>query len=147
MKKIIAITTLLFTFFTVSAQKIKDHQNAHLQSNGTHFSQTVTDKSWANKNGNSYTTASFFDYSGESFAVLMPTENIDTHFAINIQLKKGEIEVILEDVETKGNLYQKKFGESQKDMVIISLEKNKTYHLKFVGKSAKGSYFSQWTEQ
>lgn len=146
MKTLFTLLLVTATFFSASAQKIKDYNNPNLNSSGTHFSKSVTDSSWGNQNGKSYTKATFTSYSGDSYVILKPSENIDAHFAFDVQLKKGELDVVLAE-ENGTILHEKNFGESQKDIAIVSLEKGKTYHLKFIGNQAKGSYFSQWTEQ
>lgn len=147
MKKAI-IFLLLIGFYSLSgnAQRVSDVRNKHIESSGTHFEQPVKDAKWGNTNGKSYTKATYKSYTGETFVKMKATENVGALLKFDIKVEKGELELEFVDLENEV-IFKKVFTKSETGETKITLEGNKDYRIRFIGKDTKGSYFCQWIEQ
>ena len=145
--KIVFLGWFLMCIFSVNAQQdVKDSDNKFLISSGTYFDSKVTDSKWSNSNGKSYTKAKFSDYSGMSHVNLSAKKTMSVFLDYKIELKKGGL--TMEVVDSKGNvIFQHDFTQTEEATVTVDLKKEENYQIRFTGKQAKGSYFSQWKEK
>lgn len=144
--QIIQLVVLLFTAVNVSAQSYAEIGQKSISAAGTFFKTPITDARWNNANGKSFTKAQFAKYSGETELRLNTEWKVDVNIKLAITLVKGELDVDM--VNSKGEkVYSNTFQNSENINFDVILDQNETYYIRFIGRSAKGSYYCHWTEK
>lgn len=145
-KFLLLVAFLILSFFQLYAQEKGLVTNEHIKAYGTHFTEPVKDKKWANENGSSFTKAKYSEYEGETFVKITTSKEVNTLLKYAIKVKKGTLEMIVVDSRNEV-LFQKSFSKDEKGETEVVFQENQEYKIKFIGQQTAGSYFCQWIEK
>ena len=138
MKKLV----LLFIVIVMSIVKMAAQEEI-LKATGLHFRQPVKDRQWTNHHTDTYSDATYKEFTGQVYFTLTPVKAANISLAYDIVVKEGKLE--MEVTDTDGNtLLEHTFNENKKDTEIITLAAGKEYKIKFTGKQTSGSYKCKW---
>ncbi|TPD68385.1 hypothetical protein [Flavobacterium microcysteis] len=143
---LIVLAFLILSFFQLYAQKAELVTNKYIKAYGTHFTEPVKDKKWANENGSTFTKAKYSEYEGETFVKITTSKEVNTLLKYAIKVKKGTLEMIVVDSQNEV-LFQKSFSKDEKGETEVVFQENQEYKIKFIGQQTAGSYFCQWIEK
>ncbi|PKW28595.1 hypothetical protein [Flavobacterium lindanitolerans] len=143
-KFLLLLAFLILNFFQLFAQE--KGTNNHIKAEGTHFTEPVKDKKWANENGNTYTKARYSEYEGETFVKITASKDANTLLKYDIKVKKGTLEMRVVNGQNEV-LFQKSFSKDEKGETEVLFQENQEYKIKFLGQQTAGSYFCQWIEK
>jgi hypothetical protein len=143
-KFLLLVAFLILNFFQLFAQE--KGTNNHIKAEGTHFTEPVKDKKWANENGNTYTKARYSEYEGETFVKITTSKEVNTLLKYTVKVKKGTLEMIVVDSRNEV-LFQKSFSKDENGETEVLFQENQEYKIKFIGQQTAGSYFCQWIEK
>lgn len=143
-KFLLLLAFLILSFFQLYAQE--KGTNNHIKAEGTHFTEPVKDKKWANENGNTYTKARYSEYEGETFVKINASKDANTLLKYDIKVKKGTLEMRVVNSQNEV-LFQKSFSKDEKGETEVLFQENQEYKIKFLGQQTAGSYFCQWIEK